>query len=84
VSTADISVFALQRLYTLSLYPQFVSPDLLEVASLLNTFEMVARDPLRGLYKYSLTYDNPLRFQAKTVITLPNETDALTKIISYP
>jgi len=32
---------------------------------------------LRGLYKDSLTYDNPLRFQTKVVITLPNEDDAL-------
>jgi hypothetical protein len=31
------------------------------------------RDSLRGLYKDSLTYDNPLSFQVKTVITLPNE-----------
>jgi hypothetical protein len=33
----------------------------------------VARDSLRGLYKDSLTYDSPLRFQVKAVITLPNE-----------
>ena len=28
---------------------------------------------LRSIYKDSLTYDNPLRFQVKAVITLPNE-----------
>jgi hypothetical protein len=44
----------------------------------------VARDSLRGLYKNSLTYDNPLRFQTAVVITLPNEEDVLTIIISKP
>jgi hypothetical protein len=39
----------------------------------LNTSEVSGRDSLRGLYKDSLTYDNPLRFQVKAVITLPNE-----------
>jgi hypothetical protein len=44
----------------------------------------VARDSLRDLYKDSLTYDYLLRFQAAVVITLPNEEDALTRIISKP
>jgi hypothetical protein len=43
----------------------------------LNTSKVSGRDSLRGLYKDSLTYDNPLRFQVKAVITLPNEADAL-------
>jgi hypothetical protein len=50
----------------------------------LNTSEVSGRDSLQGLYKDSLTYDNPLRFQVKTVITLPNEADALTRTISHP
>jgi hypothetical protein len=50
----------------------------------LNTSEVSGRDSLRGLYKDSLTYDNPLRFQVKAVITLSNEADALIRIISYP
>jgi hypothetical protein len=49
-----------------------MSPNLPEVASLLKTSEMSGKDLLRDLYKDSLTYDNPLRFQVKTVITLPN------------
>jgi hypothetical protein len=47
------------------LTPRFARP--------LNTLEVSGRDLLRGLYKDSLTYDNLLRFQVKTVITLPNE-----------
>jgi hypothetical protein len=39
----------------------------------LNTSKVCGRDSLRGLYKDSLTYDNPLTFQVKEVITLPNE-----------
>jgi hypothetical protein len=50
----------------------------------LNTSKVSGRDSLRGLYKDSLTYDNPLRFQVKAVITLPNEADAFTRIISHP
>jgi hypothetical protein len=50
----------------------------------LNTSKMSGRDSLRDLYKDSLTYENPLRFQVKVVITLPNEADALTKTISHP
>jgi hypothetical protein len=34
----------------------------------LNTSEVSGRDSLRGLYKDFLTYDNPLRFQAKAVM----------------
>jgi hypothetical protein len=45
--------------------PRFAKP--------LNTSEVSGRDSLRGLYKDSLTYDNPLRFQVKAVITLHNE-----------
>jgi hypothetical protein len=48
----------------------------------LNTSEVSGRGSLRGLYKDSLTYNGPLRFQAAVVITLPNEKDALTRIIS--
>jgi hypothetical protein len=50
--------------------PRFVRP--------LNTSEVSGRDSVRGLYKDSL------RFQVKAVITLPNEVDALTRIISHP
>jgi hypothetical protein len=53
-------------------------------AMLLNTSEVSGKDSLRGLSKDSLTYDNPLRFQVKAVITLPNEADALTRTISHP
>jgi hypothetical protein len=42
-------------------------------AKLLNTSEVSVRDSLQGLYKDFLTYENPLRFQVKAVITLPNE-----------
>jgi hypothetical protein len=56
-----------------TLYPQFVFPLMPRFARLLNTSKMSGRDSLRGLYKDSLTYDNPLRFQVKAVITLPNE-----------
>jgi hypothetical protein len=70
MSTADISVFTLVRLYT---YPQFVFPLMPGFARPLNTSEVSGRDSLRGLYKDSLTYDNPLRFQVKAVITHPNE-----------
>jgi hypothetical protein len=51
-------------------------------ARLLNTSEVSGRDSLRGLYKDSLTYNGPLRFQAAVVITPSNEEDALTRIIS--
>jgi hypothetical protein len=50
----------------------------------LNTSEVSGRDSLRGLYKDSITYDNPPRFQVKAVITLPNKADVLTRTISYP
>jgi hypothetical protein len=50
----------------------------------LNTSEVSGRDSLQGFYKDSLTYDNPLKFQAAVVITLPNEEDALPRIISKP
>jgi hypothetical protein len=43
----------------------------------LNASKVSGRDSLRGLYKDSLTYDNPIRFQVKWVITPPNEADAL-------
>jgi hypothetical protein len=49
----------------------------------LNTSKVSSRDSLRGIYKDSLTYDNPLRFQVKAVITLPNEADALSRTISH-
>jgi hypothetical protein len=56
--------------------PRFAKP--------LNTSEVSGRDLLRELYKYSLTCNSPLRFQAAVVATLPNEEDALTRIISTP
>jgi hypothetical protein len=56
--------------------PRFARP--------LNTSEVSDKDSLRGLYKDSLTRNGPLRFQAAVVITLPNEEDALTRIISTP
>jgi hypothetical protein len=51
-------------------------------ARFLNTSEVSGRDSLRDLYKDSLTYDNPLMFQVKAVITLSNEEDALIRTIS--
>jgi hypothetical protein len=39
----------------------------------LNTSEVSGGDSKQGFYKDFLNYDNPLRFQVKTVITLPNE-----------
>jgi hypothetical protein len=56
--------------------PRFAKP--------LNTSEVIGRDSLRGLYKDPLTCNYPLRFQAIVVIALPNEEDALTRIISTP
>jgi hypothetical protein len=50
----------------------------------LNTSEVSGRDLLRGIYKDSLTCNGPLMFQDVVVITLPNEEDALTRIISTP
>jgi hypothetical protein len=50
----------------------------------LNTSKVSGGDSLRGLYKDSLTCIGPLRFQAAVVITLPNEEDALPRIISTP
>jgi hypothetical protein len=77
---ADILVFTLQMFYTI---PQLVFPLTLGFTRLLNTSEVSGRDSVQGLYKDSLTYDNLLRFEVKAVITLPNEVDALTRIISY-
>jgi hypothetical protein len=56
--------------------PVFVRP--------LNTSEVSGRNSLRDIYKESLTYENPQRFQAKADITLPNENGALTRNISAP
>jgi hypothetical protein len=50
----------------------------------LNTSKVSGRDSQQGLYKDSLTCNGPLRFQAAVVITLPNEEDALPRIISTP
>jgi hypothetical protein len=50
----------------------------------LNTSEMSGRDSLWGLYKDFLTCNGTLRFQAAVVITLRNDEDALTRIISTP
>jgi hypothetical protein len=50
----------------------------------LDTSEVSGRDSLRGLYKDSLTCNGPLRFHVAVAITLPNEEDALTRIISKP
>jgi hypothetical protein len=61
-----------------------VFPLMLGIARPLNTFDLSGRDSLRGLYKDSLTCNGPLRFQAVVVITLPNEEDTLTRIISKP
>jgi hypothetical protein len=58
-----------------SLMPGFARP--------LNTSKVSGRDSLRGIYKDSLYYDNPLRVQVKAVITLPNEADALSRTISH-
>jgi hypothetical protein len=46
-------------------YPQFVFPLMPGFARPLNTSKVSGRDSLRDLYKESLTYDNPLKFQAK-------------------
>jgi hypothetical protein len=59
-----------------TLMPRFARP--------LNTSKVSGRDSLQGLYKDSLTYDNPLRFQVRAVITLPNEADVLPGTISHP
>jgi phosphoribosylformylglycinamidine (FGAM) synthase-like enzyme len=67
---ADISVFTLQRFYNLPTIHVCLDA---RVCKALNTSEVSGRDSLQGLYKDSLTYDNPLRFQVKVVITLPNE-----------
>jgi hypothetical protein len=45
----------------------------------LNTPEVSDRDSLRDIFKDLLTYGNPLRFQVKAVITLPNEEDVLAR-----
>jgi hypothetical protein len=50
----------------------------------LNTSKVSGRDSLQDLYKDSLTCNGLLRFQTIVVITLPNEEDALLRIISTP
>jgi hypothetical protein len=55
---------------------------MLGLARPLNTSEVSGRDSIQDLYKDFLTYDNPLRFQVKAIITLPTEEDALTRTIS--
>jgi hypothetical protein len=50
-----------------------VFPLMPGLARPINTSKVSGRDSLRGLYKNPLTSDNPLRFQVKAVITLPNE-----------
>ena len=74
---ADISVLnTLQRLYTLPTSRVKVQKNfgpyhavLIRHNTTLPRCDCIGT--LRGLYKDSLTYDNPLRFQAKVVITLP-------------
>ena len=79
---ADISVFTLQMLYTLPTIrikvPKNFEPNHAVLAR--HNATLLRCDcigMLRDLYKDSLTYDNPLRFQVKVVITLPNENDIL-------
>jgi hypothetical protein len=55
------------------LYPQLVFLLMPGFAKPLNTSEVSGRDSLRDFYKDSLTYNDPLSFQAAVVITLPNE-----------
>ena len=78
MSTTDISVFTLQRLYTFTISRVKVQKNfesnhavLIRHNTTLPRCDCIGA--LRGLYKNSLTFDNPLRFQAKAVITLPNE-----------
>ena len=88
VSTADISVLnTLQRLYTFTTSHVKVQKNFGPNHAVLARHNTTLPrcdciGTLRGLYKDSLTYDNPLRFQVKTVITLPSEEDALTRTIS--
>ena len=72
---ADISVFTLQRLYTFTTIRVKVPKNFgLNHAMLARHNTTLPRCDyiwtLRGLYKDSLASDNPLRFQAKAVITL--------------
>ena len=76
VSTANRLVLTLQRLYTFTTIrvkvPKNFEPNhayvLIRHNTTLSRCDCIGT--LRGLYKDSLTYDNPLRFQAKVVITL--------------
>jgi hypothetical protein len=81
---ADISVFTLQRLYALPTTRVSLDVWVSKALKHLNTSDVSGRDSLRVLYKDSVTYNGPLRFQTAVVITLPNEVDALTSIISKP
>ena len=79
VSTTDISdLNTLQRLYTLPTSRVKVQKNFgPNHAVLIRHNTTVLRcdciGMLRGLYKDSLSYDNLIRFQAKVIITLPNE-----------
>ena len=75
MSTTDISVFTLQRLYTFITIrvkvPKNFGPNHTVLArhnTILPRYDFIGT--LRVLYKGSLTNDNPLRFQVKVVITL--------------
>ena len=75
---ADISVFTLQRLYTFTTIrvkvPKNFGPNHAMLARHNTTLSRCdCIGTLQGLYKDFLTHDNSLRFQAKAVITLPNE-----------
>ena len=78
VSTADISVLnTLQRLYTLPTsrvkVPKNFGPNHTVLIGHNTTLPRCGSiGTQQGLYKDSLTHENPLRFQAKAVITLTN------------
>jgi hypothetical protein len=50
-----------------ALYPQVVYPMSPGFARTLDTSEVKARDPLRGLYKVPLASENPLQFLGRAM-----------------
>ena len=89
VSTANRLVLTLQRLYTFTT----IRIKVLKNFEPNHTYVLIRHNTtllrcdcigtLRGLYKDSLTCDNPLRFQVKVVITLPNEVVPCQRTIKH-
>jgi len=78
MSMTDLSVFTLQRLYTFNTIRVKILKDFgpNHVVLARHNATLMRCDcigMLQDLYIDSLTSDNPLRFQAKAVVTLPNE-----------